>query len=69
MDMSEIDKKLEYKVVNGVGLLEIESNVNKEINQGWTPIGGVSVSVILENTNVGAFQKTMYSQALIKNME
>lgn len=59
--------KTEYKVITGVGLQEITSNVNKEIDKGWTPLGGVSTSIILKNEHEGTLQKLFYSQAMINH--
>ena len=62
--MTEI---VDYKVVTGIGINQINKEVNSCIKDDWTPLGGIAVNTTVENSpNMGRIQTVQYSQTLIK---
>ncbi len=51
---------MEYIVITGKSLVELEEKMNGAMVEGWTPIGGVSFNIIPEIKN-GA-----YMQAIVR---
>ena len=58
---------MEYKILNGNNITfnDFEKKVNKEINNGWKPIGGINVTDI----GRGVIGEFCFAQAMIKEIE
>ena len=54
---------IEYAVIEAMNVKDLAEEVNKKIADGWTPIGGVSVS-LSESDN---YQYYATAQALTRN--
>jgi hypothetical protein len=58
-----MEKKIKnYKVIQEEDLKQFEDLVEKALEEGWRPIGGVSVTQL-------AINLTRYHQAVVKNAE
>jgi len=54
---------MEYRIVESESAVGLEIQVNKEIQNGFEPVGGVSVTrYVIENEK----EYWLYSQAMIK---
>lgn len=59
---------MEYKLITVVGNLEFEKAVNREIQYGWTPQGGVVVISELQKEVQGkSVLVREFAQAMVKN--
>ena len=54
-------KTIRYEVVYGNSESAFVQQINQMIDEGWQPIGGVSVNF----QNNGSFQQTVYHQAMV----
>lgn len=58
---------MEYQVIEGSYIKELEELVASAIEEGWTPLGGVSAYSIVRNSLHGGQEiDTYYAQAMIK---
>lgn len=64
---------MKYCVANGRNITEIEREVKKYLDAGWTPLGGISVSVSAYEYEVHEGKEearvVIYAQALVYKQE
>ena len=56
---------LRYQVISTGGAQQFEMEVNKAIQGGWHPFGGVSTMVVVTDFTTGQ-QQQVFSQAMVK---
>ena len=57
---------MEYRCVINNTNIELQESINELIKKGWTPLGGVSISVETNGVGVvGGTVKYIYAQAMV----
>lgn len=59
-----MDKIVEYRLVNGVDILDITKSVNYWIERGFQPFGGISCSHALSAD--GEYNECLYAQGMVR---
>ena len=62
-------KVIRYEVVTESSLEDINSVVEKYIQQEWQPFGGISRQFIDKTEKSGHYTESVYSQAMVKYSE
>jgi hypothetical protein len=57
-------KAFGYTTVDGNTEMELIDNVNDNIKEGWQPIGGIAVTSVITDTELGLTEEHFY-QAMI----
>ena len=58
---------MEYKIIFETSVENLENQVRGFLENGWEPLGGVSVSETLEH-DVGVFSRDEYSMSFVQAM-
>jgi hypothetical protein len=54
---------MEYKALAALSIFALDAAVNKLIEQGWKPIGGVSIAMVESGK---PSEKYLYAQAMVR---
>jgi len=60
-------KIIQYQCMYAGSSIDLTCRVNYEVNKGWQPFGGVSVSTAISDESVNA--ELVYAQAMVRYEE
>ena len=58
-------KIIKYEVVTSTSLIDINDEINRQIQNGWQPLGGICRNYIDKEEESGDYQESEYAQAMV----